>query len=200
MHHRPTAVLDANVLFPFQLRNFLLWLAVEELYTPLWSDEIIEECMRGLRRDARMTDAQCERLLAQMFTYFSDAWGTGYAGRADALPLPDAHDRHVVALAVHYEAEFIVTRNAKHFPAEILHPLGIDPVSPDRFAGVLWARDVDAVIRAAEQHRTSLRDALDPIDYLESLRSYAELSETVERLISAGFLELLLRPAAFSPT
>jgi predicted nucleic acid-binding protein len=188
MPERPTAVLDANVLFPFQLRNLLLWLAVEALYDPLWSDEIVEECTRNLRREGLMTDAQCEHLLAQMRAHFPDAWGYGYEGRADHVVLPDPGDRHVVALALDYEAELIVTRNARHFPAKALRPLGVEPVSPDRFVGLLWEQEPDAVIRAAEQHRTSLRQPLDPADYLDSLRAYAELPESADRLAQAGFV------------
>ena len=46
MRLRPLAVLDANVLYPFQLRNFLLHAAVEDLFDPLWSDEIVDEFSR----------------------------------------------------------------------------------------------------------------------------------------------------------
>jgi predicted nucleic acid-binding protein len=197
MTERPAAVLDANVLFPFQLRNLLLWLAVEALYDPLWSDEIIDECTRNLRRQGLMTDAQCAHLIAQIRSHFPDAWGVGYEGLADELVLPDPGDRHVVALALDYEAEFIVTRNAKHFPANILRPLGIEPVSPDLFVCLLCEQDADAVLRASEQHRTSLRQPLDPADYLESLRKYAELPDSAERLASAGFVT---RPRPLDPT
>lgn len=94
----------------------------------------------------------------------------------------------MVALALDHEAEFIVTRNGKHFPPKALRPLGIEPVSPDRSVGLLWERNPDAVIRAAEQHRTSLRQPLDPAGFLDSLREYAELPESADRLASAGFV------------
>jgi predicted nucleic acid-binding protein len=197
MRERSTAVLDANVLFPFQLRNLLLWLAVEALYDPLWSDEIIDECTRNLRRQGLMTDAQCTHLTAQMRSHFPDAWRVGHEGLADDLVLPDPGDRHVVALALDYEAEFIVTRNVRHFPANTLRPLGIEPVSPDLFVCLLCEQDTDAVLRASEQHRTSLRQPLDPADYLDSLRKYAELPDSAERLASAGFVT---RPRPLDPT
>ncbi len=116
------------------------------------------------------------------------------AGCADDLNLPDQGDRHVVALD--YEAEFIVTRNARHFPAKILRPRGIEPISPDHFVCRLQEQEPDAVFHASEQHRTSLRQPLAPEDYLESLRKYAELHESADRLASMGFVT---RPRPLEP-
>ncbi|HEX6750193.1 MAG TPA: PIN domain-containing protein [Longimicrobium sp.] len=189
MREHPLVVLDANVLFPFQLRNLLLHLAVEGLFRPLWSAEIIDECMRALRRDAQLTQAQCDHLLVQMRRVFASAWGSGFAGRADRIELPDEGDRHVLALAVHYEADFIVTHNLKHFPSTILHPLGTAAIDPDAFVGILWFLDRQRVLAAAEQHRCSLRiSPLAPADYLTALRGTARLPRTAELLLNGGFL------------
>lgn len=104
------------------------------------------------------------------------------------LPLPDEGDRHVVALAVHQEAEFIVTRNARHFPPDLLRPLGIRPVDPDEFVVRLWRRNGPAVLAAAERHRLSLRrQPLDAREYLHSLRGHAGLPRTARCLAVAGF-------------
>lgn len=45
---RFTVVLDANVLYPAPLRDFLLHLADVELYKPKWTKEIQEEWIRNL--------------------------------------------------------------------------------------------------------------------------------------------------------
>lgn len=88
MRAAPAAVLDANVLFPFQLRNLLLHLAVDSLFEPLWSEEIVDECARNLRVNAGLTEEQCAHLVGQMRAAFPEAWGIGYQGAADAAPAP----------------------------------------------------------------------------------------------------------------
>lgn len=189
MRRRPVAVLDACVLYPFQLRNLLLHLAVEGLYRPLWSHEILAEVDRALRREAGLTDEQCAHLFGQMQKAFPDALGQGYDGAADELELPDDGDRHVIALAAHYEADVIVTANRKHFPAVVLQPLEVEAMAPDDFCVELAASEPAAVLRAAERHRTSLK--LHPLrqdEYLDSLSQKAGLKRTARLLLEAGFL------------
>ena len=186
----PLAVLDANVLFPFQLRNLLLHLAVEQLYEPLWSQEIVDECCRNLRDRLGLTPEKIAHLAEQMRRSFPESWGTGYAGRADNLTLPDEGDRHLFALALHYEADCIITRNQRHFPGELLMPLGIELLEPDSFVERLAETSTGAALRAAETHRLSLtRRPLSPDAYLVSLRERAGLPRTVDRLVAAAFLE-----------
>jgi hypothetical protein len=42
------AVLDANVLYPAPIRNYLLHLAERNLYAPKWTDKIHDEWIRSL--------------------------------------------------------------------------------------------------------------------------------------------------------
>ncbi|HEU0015092.1 MAG TPA: PIN domain-containing protein [Longimicrobium sp.] len=128
----PLAVLDANVLFPFQLRNFLLHAAARGIFEPLWSRDILDEVARHLPGKAGLTEAQVRHLFAQMERAFPDAFGAGYTHLIGEVELPDPDDRHVLALAVHYEAEFLVTSNLADFPADVLHPLGVEPLDPMR--------------------------------------------------------------------
>lgn len=198
MRRRPVAVLDANVLFPFQLRNLLLHLAVEDLYQPLWSTEILGEVERALRREAGLSDEQCAHLFGQMAKAFPEACGHGYAGAADGLDLPDEGDRHVVALAIAYEADVIVTSNQKHFRAVTRDTLGTAAVQPDDFCMALAGQDPAAVLRAAERHRTSLKaHPLRASEYLDSIADRAGLRRTSRFLLEAGFLaRAVQRPRA----
>ncbi len=103
---RPLAVLDANVLYPFQIRNLLLHIGEFGAFDPLWSETIVSEFSRHLLGSGVVTEDQLDYLISQMRRYFPDAWGRHFDGRAGGLDLPDEDDRHVVALAIHYEAEF----------------------------------------------------------------------------------------------
>lgn len=177
------AVLDANVLYPFQLRNLLLWLAQEGLYEPLWSELILDEVQRSLRGRAELTEAQLDHLESQMRRAFPEACGSGFHGADQEVQLPDEGDRHVLALSVHYEADVIVTWNTKHFPKAVLADSGLEPIRPPSFLDRLWAMDQERVVRAAEAHRTSLvRDPLAPAAYLGALRTRAGLRRLAQRL------------------
>ena len=67
-----SAVLDANVLYPFSLRDTLLRLAELELYTPLWSARILEEMTRNLVQH-RITAEQAARIETAMRGAFEEA-------------------------------------------------------------------------------------------------------------------------------
>jgi len=47
----PAAVYDANVLYPAQLRDFLMRLAVREVVRAHWTDQIHEGWMRNIHAD-----------------------------------------------------------------------------------------------------------------------------------------------------
>ena len=57
-----------------------------------------------------------------------------------SLRLPDPGDVHVVAAAVAAEARAIVTYNERHFPKEVLDPLGLHVETPDLFCVNLMAQ------------------------------------------------------------
>jgi hypothetical protein len=63
---RPTAVYDANVLYPAVLRDLLLWLAFLGVVRARWTDEIQEEWIRNLADEAnpKRTRAALHRVRA----------------------------------------------------------------------------------------------------------------------------------------
>lgn len=75
-----SAVLDTSVLWPSTQRDFLLSLAVENLYRPLWSSAILEELRyTNLRKllarsvPRAKAEAHSARLIEQMRLAFDDA-------------------------------------------------------------------------------------------------------------------------------
>ncbi len=65
-------VLDANVLYPFSLRDTLLRLAERELYLLAWSERILDEVGRNLIENGRTDAATAARLQAAMRSAFPE--------------------------------------------------------------------------------------------------------------------------------
>ncbi|MEX0660377.1 MAG: PIN domain-containing protein [Balneolaceae bacterium] len=129
-----TALLDANVLYPFFIRDLLLSLAEEYLYRPKWSDDIEKEWTRNLM--GNRPDIKPELILhtvTEMNRSFKDAKVIGYEELVRSLSLPDPDDRHVLAAAIVSRSDVIVTFNLKDFDRKELSKYNIEAVHPDDF-------------------------------------------------------------------
>jgi len=110
------SVLDANVLYSASLRDFFLCLAEEKLFFPVWSEKIHDEWMRGLlknRPDLNRENLKITR--RKMEFHFPNSLVRGYEAITPTLTLPDPDDRHVLAVAIHAKAKYIVTFDLDHF-------------------------------------------------------------------------------------
>lgn len=117
-----TALLDTCVLWPSLQRDFLLSLAVEGLYRPVWSAVILDELeyhetAKLIKHGdtANQATERAERLVAQMRKAFNDAEVHGWEGLEGTYGLPDPDDEHVVAAAVVAGAGAIITFNFRDF-------------------------------------------------------------------------------------
>jgi hypothetical protein len=118
-----TAFLDANVLYPAELHNLLMRLALAEAYRPLWSDRVQREWTEALAREGPdLPHDKIERVRALMEQHIPEATVEDYEALVGELALPDDGDRHVLAAAIKGDAEVLVTANLKHFPAPALVP------------------------------------------------------------------------------
>lgn len=133
------ALLDTNVLWPSLQRDFLLSLAIEGLYRPLWSDVVLEELMlhealKLVRRGVAEQEAhrRAAYLLERLTIHFGDAVVTGWE-QLGTYGLPDPDDEHVLAAAVLGGAQAIVTDNQRDFPRANV-PQHIDVLSARDFA------------------------------------------------------------------
>ena len=145
------------VLWPSVQRDFLLSLASEHLYRPVWSWRLLEEVeyvelRKLIKRDASPENAtRCAACLVdQMRAAFSDAEVVGWEGLEGTYGLPDPDDPHLVAAAVVGGAGAIVTDNVDDLPQDRM-PNGIDVLPPAEFALNAVALDPASGLRALRE-------------------------------------------------
>ena len=150
-----TALLDTSVLWPSLQRDFLLSMAAEGLYRPIWSQAILDELVyaetsKRVRRGAEPEPARhaAEWLISQMRGAFDDACVFGWEPLVGTYGLPDPDDEHLVAAAIVGGAGIIVSNNVKDLPPALL-PEGISVATAARFAA-------DTVSVAPDTARTAL--------------------------------------------
>lgn len=178
-----TVIYDACVLYPAPLRDFLMHLALTDLYRARWTDMIHDEWTRNLlkqRQDLKPTDLDRTRSL--MNANVRDSLVTGFEHLIPSVELPDVDDRHVVAAAIHGGANMIVTFNLKDFPREQLSRHNLTAQHPDDFIFDLLDLHPARVCEAAAKHRRSLRNPPKTADeYLDTLLRQG-LTQTVGKL------------------
>ena len=151
---RFVVVLDANVLYPFRVRDVLLRFAEAGLFRARWSERILDEWTASLLAMKPHLEASIRSQRVAMAEAFPEALVEGHEALIPALDLPDADDRHVLAAAIRAGAAHIVTANLKDFPAEALAPYGVEATSPDAFLAAtyeLYPRQATAALRRMRQ-------------------------------------------------
>lgn len=128
----PVVILDTSVLFAPTLRDTLLRCAELKLYSPRWSPDILQELRKSLVEDARLSVQSVDRLLQAMSSHFADASVDGYQGLVNRMT-NHRKDRHVLAAAIHAQADTLVTLNLKDFSPSHAIPHGVAVQSPDDF-------------------------------------------------------------------
>ncbi|WP_343702571.1 PIN domain-containing protein [Chitinophaga sp.] len=152
------AVLDANVLYPAPLRDFLLRLAETGLYIPKWSDEIHDEWIRNLlQKRPDLQEGQLNKARQAMDSAFPDSNVTGFKSLIAGLNLPDDNDRHVLAAAIKCEADAIITFNKKDFPSRSIRPLDLEIRNPDEFVVFLLKANRPKVLQALLRQVNALK-------------------------------------------
>lgn len=155
---RPTALLDANVLYPAGLRDVLLRLADRGLYRPKWSAIIHDEWMKNVIKDRPdLNERQIAQIRDTMDQYFPDALVKNHDDLIPDLNLPDEDDRHVLAAAIRAQADVLITQNLKDFPADQLEPHGIEAQHPDEFVVSLFNVHPQSVVASVREHRAALK-------------------------------------------
>jgi len=107
------------------------------LYSPKWSDEILDEVQRVQADKLSWPPELVASWRSAVDTHFPEAFVKGYE---HLIPQCTNHpkDRHVLAAAVHCEAKAIVTANLRDFPPSACQPFGVVAVHPDEFLRSLF--------------------------------------------------------------
>ena len=178
-----TVVYDACVLYPAPLRDFLMRLALSDLFRARWSELIHDEWTRNvLANRPDLTPEQLDRTRQLMNAHVRGGMVSGFEHLIESVELPDPDDRHVVAAAIHAGASLIVTFNLKDFPASALERYNLHARHPDDFIVDLLDLQPAAVLKAAASHRRSLTNPPKTADeYLDTLLAQG-LTQTVSSL------------------
>ena len=133
-------VVDANVLYSIELTDLLLTFAAHRLVRVHWSPTILDEVRRNLAKRADLSPDAIAYRIDRMNRAVPGALDEAPANLVATMPITE-HDRHVLALAVHVEADSIVTFNLRDFPTTMCEPYGIEAVDPDTFAAAIAELD-----------------------------------------------------------
>lgn len=169
-------VVDANLLYPFTLRDTLLRAAACGFFQLRWSHEILGEMERNLVENGVMPADKAGRLRGKIEENFPEAEVTGYELLTSAMP-NDQKDRHVVAAAVKSGAQVIATANTRHFAAL---PEGIEAQSPDEFLCNLFELYPSGFLEMLREQAGDLRNPPLSLDAL-----LGRLARVVPELVTA---------------
>ena len=177
----PPVVLDANLLYPFHLRNLLLQMAVDGIITPGWTGRIHEEWLGHLVAAGKAPRDRLLITLALMNDALAEADVRGWEAHMGGLTLPDLDDRHAGG-ALAAGAKTILTMNLRDFPASALTAHGVAAAHPDDFLCILHDAD-PALFRASTEaaHANRSRSVPSFTDYLDTLERQG-LPQTARRL------------------
>jgi len=185
------AVLDTCVLVPGLQRHFLLQLATEAAFAPLWSSGTVWELDEVLARiDATRhrvaSEAYRARLLTEMRIAFPGAEIRAPRDGAYDYDIDDPGDGHVVHAAILGKADSILTddRRSGLAGSVVLRAADIEVVHPRDFAANTVAAHPEASMRAvyAMAGRMS-QPAQTPHEILLELRGRYGMVDVAEMLL-----------------
>ena len=146
-------------------------LALTDLFSAKWTDEIHDEWINALLRQDRFERPALEKVKNLMDSHVRDAKVTGYESLIESIELPDSGDRHVLAAAIKCNADAIITFNLKDFPVETLSPFSIEKIHPDDFIYYQIDMEPGIVCEAIKHQRESLKNPPStPEDFLSTLQ------------------------------
>ena len=183
--NEPVVVLDACVLYPAPLRDFLMHLTLLDSFRARWTEKIHSEWIRNvLKSRPDLNLEQLERTKNLMNLHVRACLVENYESLIETLDLPDKDDRHVLAAAIYTKADIILTFNLKDFPSENLAKYKIKAEHPDDFIVSLIDADAEKVCLAAKRQRISLKNPPKNRDEFLQILRQQNLVETCKKLVN----------------
>jgi predicted nucleic acid-binding protein len=179
-------LLDACVLVPYQLCDVMLTLAEQNLFTPLWSQQILEETERTLTTKLHVDPDRARKRIAAMTSAFPHALVDNYSDLIKAMRC-HKKDRHVLAAAVRGSAQTLVTSNLEDFPAEAAEPYDVEIVHPDRFLNDQLDLGADLTMHALK--RLVERYNSPPMTLLELMRRLRSTSPNFAQYVGTAVIQ-----------
>ncbi len=184
----PIAVLDACVIYPAPIRDFLLHLASENLFFPKWSDKIHQEWIGNLLKNRLdLSETALRKTQRAMNEAFPEANIGADNILENKLALPDSDDRHVLVTAIKAKAHYILTFNLKDFPSDYLKKYNVLAISPDDFLHDLYVKNPNDVkiaftnqVKNLKNPPIKAKDLLKIFEKVGLIRIAKKLSTSIE--------------------
>ncbi|WP_026429839.1 PIN domain-containing protein [Schaalia georgiae] len=186
-HPYHTVLVDANVWYSRTLRDWVCMLATEaegDLYTVLWTDDILAECTYHLRKaNPRWEGGKTSRIRELIEEVFPDGRVRDFVVEGGAL---DEGDQHVHAAAVAGGADFVLTMNVKDFPGGDECPYEV--YTPGEFFMLVWDSApglVERVSRKMDCYWSGKGHLYSVAERLRSAEKSAAMQEFAQRVARA---------------
>lgn len=184
------AVLDTCALVPGLQRDFLLQLAAEEAYAPLWGSGILVEldyvlARLNAKRGREDSEERRRHLFDQMRRSFPGAEINAPKNRDYDYDLDDPDDEHVAHAAILGKADVIVTDDirAGFRTSVVLEEAAVDVVYPAEFAANTVSAHPQAGVRALVALAARMTaPPQSPRDLLDQLRTRYGMDDVAEIL------------------
>ena len=162
-------VYDANALFGALQRSILVRVGVHQTkfnLRILIMHEILNEMVAAVRD--KYPDVSAEQgtsLKGAILAAMADCLVTGYEDSVHIARISDPDDRHVLAAAIHSNAQAIITDD-KDFDDESLEPHGLIAQSPDDFLADLFDLNPPAMKQLVKEEANARNTTVDDLTEL----------------------------------
>jgi predicted nucleic acid-binding protein len=126
---------DTNTLYPFYVCDLLLHCVESDLFTVLWSEDLLAEMIDVIPRSGRKSRRAVEGLCAAIREVFPDSEipRVTYDHLIARMPGKDPDDWVHSAAALAGRADVLLTRDTAGFPRESLRRRGLRVTNVDQF-------------------------------------------------------------------